>query len=295
MSDTLDFHPLFVQLQQRYPGASLVTELVQIHQGELIVRATVQMGGPPFATAMAAATTIEQAEDQARQRLFKLLGILTDHRFVASPHSLQAQLLTSPLEQGNLAPLSPLPVTTSTAPSITSVTAPSPLVPPISPAQSPLPQSYPANRLEPQIQAEPADQPVEREPMLSEPPLAAIAPELAGTGTDSDVSYFPQKDLAATSSSAPAGRKKSARPDQPRRSDPANSETSVDPPEEPTDLSELIALTDIEMQRIAWKRKDGQAHLLSTYGVKTRAELNENQLLEFLHFLRALPSRYDTA
>jgi hypothetical protein len=63
----------------------------------------------------------------------------------------------------------------------------------------------------------------------------------------------------------------------------------------PTDLSELIALTDIEMQRIAWKRKDGQAHLLSTYGVKTRAELNESQLLEFLHFLRALPSRYDTA
>jgi len=294
MPDSCDFHPLFVQLQQRYPGASLVTELVQIHQGELIVRATVQTGGTPLATAMAAANTIEQAEDQARQRLLKLLGILTDHYFVASPHSLQAQLLTSPLEQGNLAPLSPLPVATSTAPPDTPVTMPSPLRLPVSPVP-PASQSYPANLPEPQIQAESADPMVERKPILNEPPLAAISPELTSARTDSDRSHSPQHDLAATSSVAPAGRKKSARPSHLPSSEPADAEPPADSLEVPTDLSELIALTDIEMQRIAWKRKDGQAHLLSTYGVKTRAELNESQLLEFLHFLRALPSRYDTA
>ncbi|HEY9907332.1 MAG TPA: hypothetical protein V6D18_06950, partial [Thermosynechococcaceae cyanobacterium] len=73
MSD-IDFHPLFTQLQTRYPTSSLLTELLQIHDGHFVVRALVQVGEATLVTSMAAATTIEQAEDQARSRVLKLLG-----------------------------------------------------------------------------------------------------------------------------------------------------------------------------------------------------------------------------
>ncbi|HEY9616767.1 MAG TPA: hypothetical protein V6C64_08005, partial [Microcoleaceae cyanobacterium] len=76
MYQPVDLQSLFVQFQNRYPASSLITELVQIHEHHFIVRALMQSGGVTLATSMATGATVELAEDQARSRLFSLLGIV---------------------------------------------------------------------------------------------------------------------------------------------------------------------------------------------------------------------------
>jgi hypothetical protein len=244
MPTSIDLRTLFAQLQQRYPHASLTTELVQIHQDRFIVRALIQTAGMPLVSGMATANSVEAAEDEARLRALKLLGISTSDA-ATMPLPLQAQLLTSPLDNGSV--LSSLP-----ALSTSEISTATPISPILSFAD------------------------LETSEALAETP--PLMPPTSPVKIDEEVQPTP-----ATRSTS----KKSARSPSPP---PDPEPEAID---EPTDLSELIALSDVEMQRIGWKRKDGQVHLLETYGVKTRAELDEEQLLEFLHFLRAVPSNYN--
>ncbi|MBW4598479.1 MAG: hypothetical protein KME29_02410 [Calothrix sp. FI2-JRJ7] len=57
-----------------YPTGSLLTELVQIYNGKYIVKASLQIEAVTRATAMAAAETLETAEDSARQRVITFFG-----------------------------------------------------------------------------------------------------------------------------------------------------------------------------------------------------------------------------
>jgi hypothetical protein len=60
--------------------------------------------------------------------------------------------------------------------------------------------------------------------------------------------------------------------------------------EKPIDLSDVIAQIDTEIDRIGWTKKQGSNHLQQVYGKKTRAELIDYELLEFLGYLRSLPA-----
>lgn len=60
--------------QSLYPTGSLLTELVQIYNGKYIVKASLQIEAVTRATAMAAAETLEIAEDSARQRVIAFFG-----------------------------------------------------------------------------------------------------------------------------------------------------------------------------------------------------------------------------
>ncbi len=59
---------------------------------------------------------------------------------------------------------------------------------------------------------------------------------------------------------------------------------------EPDDLSTLIAHTDIEMDRIGWTKQEGRDYLKRTYKKSTRQRLDVDELMDFLNYLRALPS-----
>lgn len=64
---------MLAQFQARYPHASLLSQLLTIYQGKFVVQVSVQIEGVVRATGMAAAETIELAEDQARQRAIALI------------------------------------------------------------------------------------------------------------------------------------------------------------------------------------------------------------------------------
>ncbi|MFP4132799.1 MAG: hypothetical protein ACLFQP_07120 [Halothece sp.] len=66
---------MFEQFRRHFPRGSLISELVQIDHGKYIVRASVQNEGLTLATGLAAAETVEEAEDQARTRALAVLEI----------------------------------------------------------------------------------------------------------------------------------------------------------------------------------------------------------------------------
>ncbi|MBE9042496.1 hypothetical protein IQ235_17125 [Oscillatoriales cyanobacterium LEGE 11467] len=63
------------QFRERYPTGSLIGELITIHDGSYVVRAIVEVEGKVVATGLAAANTVEEAEDRARIRALGLLGL----------------------------------------------------------------------------------------------------------------------------------------------------------------------------------------------------------------------------
>ena len=101
------------EFRERYPTGSLMGELLGVEDGSYIVRAIVEVEGKPIATGLAAASTVEAAEDRARMRALEVLGLsprpldaisrsTTEHQPVAiappSPH-LASFEVSQPLEK----------------------------------------------------------------------------------------------------------------------------------------------------------------------------------------------------
>lgn len=63
----------------------------------------------------------------------------------------------------------------------------------------------------------------------------------------------------------------------------------VDP--EPEDLSDIIAQSDVELQRIGWSAKEGREFLETRFSKKSRHQLNEAELRDFLRYLKQQPAR----
>ncbi|PSN12717.1 hypothetical protein C7293_19050 [filamentous cyanobacterium CCT1] len=51
------------------------------------------------------------------------------------------------------------------------------------------------------------------------------------------------------------------------------------------DLSDIIAQTDVELQRLGWSVSQGREFLEKTYGKRSRHDLTDDELLEFLLYL----------
>lgn len=56
-------------------------------------------------------------------------------------------------------------------------------------------------------------------------------------------------------------------------------------PVTPIDLSDIIAQTDVELQRLGWGVTQGREFLEKTYGKRSRHDLTDDELLEFLLYL----------
>lgn len=99
---------LFAQFQTRYPSGGLITELLTIHDGNYVVRALVNVGDRAIATGMAAASTVEAAEDQARLRALQVFNQLSNpiglpESPALAPHFFSAGLPIQPSLQANVA------------------------------------------------------------------------------------------------------------------------------------------------------------------------------------------------
>jgi hypothetical protein len=60
-------------------------------------------------------------------------------------------------------------------------------------------------------------------------------------------------------------------------------------PAGPIDLSEIIAQTDVELKRLGWTNMQGRQYLEQTYNKRSRQQLTDEELLEFLQTLQDLP------
>ncbi len=269
---------LFVQLQTRFPSSTLVTELVQIQEGQYVVRALVQTGGTVLTTAMAAAPTIEQAEDRARARVLAVLGITLGAEGSALPDI--PPRLNGPSSANQMLE----------AENRFSLPTPASLRTDVKPQEQPsLPTYKPLETLSNLSSGENLNFSNEIAEELEE------VPEEFGEVYDGSDPYeeeeiappMPEPSLL----SVPTKTNSKSLSDRPAPTKPAKSEPAIAPaPEEPEDLSSLIALTDIEMDRIGWTKQEGRDYLKRTYRKSTRQKLEVDELMDFLNYLRALPS-----
>jgi hypothetical protein len=267
---------MLAQFQSLYPNGSLISELVQIFQGKYIVRASVQIEGVTRATGMASAETVEAAEDQARTRALMVLGITG---------TVQASVQVPP------EPISPV-----------QIVAPEPISP---------------------VQFNPANPTFQESPSASLPDSKFGSNHWSLTSDDSQSkidTFIPSDTIHSPDFSYPEPEVNAAVDDLPLMSAKQSDNTAFtdmaasnvtpftprnyNPPEnvapisgmgkkkkktEPVDLSDVIAKTDVELQRLGWTPEQGREYLITTYGKRGRTLLTEDELHSFLKYLESQP------
>ncbi|MDJ0615662.1 MAG: hypothetical protein QNJ63_02770 [Calothrix sp. MO_192.B10] len=264
---------MLAQFQSLCPSGSLISELVQIDHGHYIVRATVQIEGAIRATGMAAATTIEEAEDRARDRALMVLATPTassepgksaGERVVPVPtpardsvmgkvETSQSSVAAIPMESNT----SPIPATQNSpstndfpTPGITA-TQPDDLE-----LQIPVPLETSTEGLSQQIEQQ---------------PVADM--DISGT----NIKPFPQR----------SSRK------SPETSITQKTTANKKKKSEPVDQSDDIAKIGVEMQRLGWTMEQGRDHLIKTYNKRSRHLLKPEELKDFLQYLESQPTPMD--
>lgn len=300
---------MLAQFQARYPQSSLISDLLTIYQGKFVVRVSAQVEGVTRATGMAAAETLELAEDKARERALAVLAI----DVIAPPKSQQQenndQSIPSKAPEAPDIQLSSdaMPPAIqinaaegSSSAQINSGTATTDLNDsmPVSPAS--LAESTP----DPVIPSFTPKSDIEEQdyPNFPEP--------LAGTGNVTNIQRFPMvptpenqeldvlDDIETISDMQPAISGNSpflnnVTPLIPRSYsssdaiplDETVAQTNIVAPSEPIDLSDAIAKIDVELKNLRWTKTQERKYLERTYGKESRELLTDEQLLEFLHYL----------
>ncbi|BBD58523.1 hypothetical protein NIES2109_12990 [Nostoc sp. HK-01] len=274
---------MLAQFQSLYPNGSLISELVEIFQGKYIVRASVQIDGVIRATGLAAADTVEAAEDQARNRALMLLGVTS---------SAQTQAESSPKPT---IPVQPTPVINTTVDvrestllspkdrDLELTTSTTAISPASSSSENLEPDLFAANRLSTDTYTPDLSPSLplttSREPAFIPPPdnLEIEVPHQPETPTFSGINasnvtpFTPRNYNSSETTTTPTGtskRKKKA---------------------EAVDLSDVIAKTDVELQRLGWTPEQGREHLIKTYNKRGRTLLTEDELYSFLQYLQSQP------
>ena len=238
------------KLRQRYPQVALISELVQIDHGKYIVKAIVEIEGKTVVTGLAAADTVEIAEDRARERALLLLE-------AESTPDLQLVEKVSPnnisLPEDLPKPVASAKKSTKT-PKVTEIPRPEAKIEP----ELPQVKDIPPAKIEPEL------------PQVQDIPLPEPEPLLLEMETDN---YSLLSELPEEASLT--------------EEEPPEPEPVVVIPEE-IDYSVLKTKIDVEMKRLAWTTEKGREYLISTYGKKSRLLLTNEELLEFYNYLSSI-------
>jgi hypothetical protein len=256
---------MYAQFRSQYPMGSLISELLNIHEGKYIVKAIIQVGGSTLATGLSAAPSIEQAEDQARARALVVLGI--DGR----PYATQAQIVNAEPE---IAPVR----------SRARLSGPTTEFLPL--GEAPFGQPQAAVDWSIADQAAHSFQGSEQQQQLSwlerDQEDGSESPRRSGRSLlGPEMQPFPASAPAQSSFGAVA---------QDRRPMTGKGQERASVLATPVDLSDIIAHTDIELKRLGWTSAQGRRYLEQTYGKRSRQHLSDAELMEFLDYLKTQPA-----
>ncbi|WP_017719287.1 hypothetical protein [Kamptonema formosum] len=286
---------MFDQFRDRYSTGCLISELVTIYQGKYVVRALVTVEGATLASGLAAAETLEQAEDQARIRALAVLGILpnaaekmsalTGSHTPALP--VQPQVKSSfQLEKSFSA--DPLGGRSSGGTQKTSPPAGSAQKSPLtSPAVSPAAPAPPPPATDNWYSS--ADPTRLWVPPASGPDFSESLPftdmETALTGEPSDLSDA----LAKIEVTLKRLRVSSKQEQDFLERTYGKSELALLDETEVQQFLEYLEVydkTSDEINRLGWRPDEGKAYLQKAYGKEGRIQLTREQLDEFLKYLK---------
>lgn len=260
---------MLAQFQSLYPKGSIISELVQIFQGKYIVRVSLQIEGVTRATAMAGADTVEAAEDQARNRALMVLGIdnTTNETAAFSPKPIDPVSVNPTIKTTNV-----LNESVPHAGTFASNAYSSPFVTQNSNTNTkndtynqPLDQNVSGTTTrEEQFDTSAPNLAILPSPESEPQPLPEITASNVTPFTPR--SYSPPEDVGLQSGISKRKNKS-----------------------EPVNLSDVIAQTDVQIERLGWTKEQGREHLKTTYGKLGRSLLSEEELLDFLNYLKSQP------
>ncbi len=247
---------LLTQFRHRYPQGNLTSDLLTIHDGLYLVRVCAGAEGVTLACGLSAHATLEQAEDLATTRALERLGLTTSEspRVAAPAAIVQAQ------PPATAAPLALVPHQQAPDPSQPVADAP-PIL------NEPSKATPPGLEYEPSL-PDPEPPPIALTPPPPSAPTASAPPD--------NLSNVP--DLANVPDLPDV-------PDVPDDFDNDLINLGAAGPVASVDLSDIIAQTDVELQRLGWDVNQGREFLEKTYGKRSRHDLTDDELLEFLLYL----------
>lgn len=269
---------MFTQFRDRYPQGSLISDLLAIDHGQYIVRCSVKVEDTILVTGLAAAQTVELAEDQARLRALAALGMdstkATNQNKDIPRAKREGNVSKQPLPRYDVSSTSASQEQTqpnhhftqatrtsdtgsysfseSRAREVRETAANIPLVEPV--------RNFSNDSLSLEVETSvPADIPKKREP----------------------ISY------------------QSSQPDPPAQPYSQNTmETNTSEMGSPSlpiiDHSDIITKTNVEMKRLGWTTQQGKDYLLQTYGKRSRQLLSDQELMSFLRYLESQPIPSDS-
>lgn len=282
---------MLAQLQSLYPTASLISELVQIDHGKYIVRASVQIEGITRATGMAAAPTVEEAEDQARSRALMVLGITTTPQ-----PQIESLSEAKSMAEAKTTKSSDVAQTKENFPASTPPRIPVSAFTP-SPIDTPNLETQPSTPIPPTVSATPTiennSQDFEQNLAVSPSPELRldIQPEDFGVISNSQSEHQPLPEIGSSNVTLFPQRSHNNTPNEVMAA-PAPT-TRKKQKSEPVDQSDDIAKIGVEMQRLGWTTEQGRDYLIQTYGKRSRHLLDSEELRDFLKYLESQPTPVD--
>jgi hypothetical protein len=282
---------MLTQFRKRYPHGSLISELVQIDRNQYIVKALVQVNGITLATGLSAADTVEQAEEQAINRALARIDLSetnTNHKEIEEAKLRSPAQLSEPIIEDR-EKREPEKV--------------------VAPKDSHVKSDY---RSEFPLSQDKVES-TESLPLLSNGVTSAqtIDDGLAKTQLDfleatsepddrSASLTTSQLPLVETTTPSPAIETRSTFSNEsidatdliePTDPEPIDASDLIEPTDpEPIDASDLIEQTNIELKRLGWTQKQGRDYLVEAYGKRSRLMLLDEELQDFLRYLKSQPS-----
>lgn len=298
---------LVTAFRQQFPRGSILSEVLTIHDGLFVVRVSVSVEGNPLSQGLGANNSLELAEDIACNRALERLALTTQS---IEPSSGAAGDLSKP--ESTTQPIESSPGATGSNLQSTPESPGDPYAapePPPAPAQitsQVLPVSPHGASAESGFQGANSDQP-QIAPVTS---TATTDPEekfpdngSETTETDSTVTGDVEKSEVAPpvlKLATPPNTKPKEAAESASEQDSAETASAAWPKDPqpdfsklstaPVDLSDIIAQTDVELQRLGWDVHQGREFLERTYGKRSRHDLTDEELLEFLLYLESQPA-----
>jgi hypothetical protein len=243
---------MFEQFRTYFPQGSLISELIQIDHGKYIVRASVQSEGLTLATGLAAADTVEQAEDKARTRALAVLDIAIS------------------------------PTKSPSVPSAKGKQAPAPVTPP----QNQSSESSATETLTSTVNIQ-EEKALSSQRATASPNGVTNSADHASVSSSEGAAASPTiKTDAKTETDYSEAKQRDAVSNQFKK----QSESSHTSEEAIMDNSDVIARTNVELRRLNWTSEQGRKFLEEAYGKRSRSLLSEAELLEFLQYLEQQPT-----
>ncbi|OKH25571.1 hypothetical protein NIES593_04320 [Hydrococcus rivularis NIES-593] len=292
---------MLTQFRKRYPHASLISELVQIDRDKYIVRALVQVGGMTVATGLAAADTVEQAEDRARSRALAILEIdeaiivpsevtATETPKTESVKTRESQTAVSqPLEKIDRAEISSSQSsTTDRLRTISDSLAGAQRNSGDNLEEDALRLSG-RDRTPAFVQAQDKVESSESLPLLSNGVTSAqtTGAFAKSEGSQENVSF--RESMTSDPEEARLSFQETAEASE-VVSESAQLPQETATPSPTLSFDEMMLQTTVQMKRLGWTDKQGREYLIEAYGKRSRHLLNDEELLDFLRYLESLPS-----